>query len=73
MDVSGLSVFDLDAFMGMVQRNSKWQCPHTMKNSCYKVAGPPALPGPRLSPSLPCLPFLLWPFFSILFPVGWAK
>eukprot|EP00951_Prasinocladus_malaysianus_P026383 scaffold234125_cov50-Prasinocladus_malaysianus.AAC.2 len=36
VDVSGLRVFDLDAFLGMVQRTAKWQCPHSMKNSCIQ-------------------------------------
>eukprot|EP00193_Tetraselmis_chui_P000747 CAMPEP_0177758088 /NCGR_PEP_ID=MMETSP0491_2-20121128/4001_1 /TAXON_ID=63592 /ORGANISM="Tetraselmis chuii, Strain PLY429" /LENGTH=724 /DNA_ID=CAMNT_0019273805 /DNA_START=584 /DNA_END=2758 /DNA_ORIENTATION=+ len=32
-DVSGLSVFDLDAFLDVAQKTFKWQCPQTMKNS----------------------------------------
>eukprot|EP00873_Tetraselmis_striata_P015353 jgi/Tetstr1/435617/TSEL_024519.t1 len=32
-DVSGLNVFDLDAFLDMAQKTYKWQCPQTMKNS----------------------------------------
>jgi len=35
-DVSGINVFDLDAFLVMVQRSHKWQCPHTMRNSCVE-------------------------------------
>ena len=30
--VPGLTAFDLDAFMGMVKRSKKWQCPHSMRN-----------------------------------------
>eukprot|EP00191_Tetraselmis_sp_GSL018_P003780 CAMPEP_0177597016 /NCGR_PEP_ID=MMETSP0419_2-20121207/11466_1 /TAXON_ID=582737 /ORGANISM="Tetraselmis sp., Strain GSL018" /LENGTH=857 /DNA_ID=CAMNT_0019089117 /DNA_START=251 /DNA_END=2821 /DNA_ORIENTATION=- len=32
-NVSGLSVFDLEAFLNMAHRTGKWQCPQTMKNS----------------------------------------
>jgi hypothetical protein len=27
-EVPGFGVFDLDAFLSVVQRNRKWQCPH---------------------------------------------
>ena len=30
--VPGLTAFDLDAFVGMVKRSKKWQCPHSMRN-----------------------------------------
>lgn len=39
-DVSGLNVFDLDAFLDMAQKTYKWQCPQTMKNSSIEVGGP---------------------------------
>ena len=35
-DVRGISAFDLDAFFAMMQRNRKWQCPHSMQHSTVR-------------------------------------
>lgn len=39
-DVSGLNVFDLEAFLDIAQKTYKWQCPQTMKNSSIEVGAP---------------------------------
>ena len=31
LPVGGLSAFDLDAFLDLVSRSRKWQCPHSMR------------------------------------------